>query len=73
MNARVVIICVVLPCIIALVASAYIPYGSQYAPRNVAPYQTYAANSFQAAKQARLYNWGKLSNQAKLKNWGGGK
>jgi len=63
------VILVVLPCLIALVSCAY--YQQQYAhptytqsygyggQRNVAPYANYGANSYQAVKQARLFNYRK--------------
>ena len=62
------VILVVLPCLIALVASqaySYLPnYGYQQAylppPRVVAPYQNYAQNSYNAVKQARLFNYRKF-------------
>ena len=57
MNTKVAI-CLILPCIIALVSCAYLPgnYGYQQ-PRQVAPYANYAANSYQGLKQARLFNY----------------
>ena len=59
------IVCVILPCIIALVSCAYYQpaeYGYHYPhPRQVAPYQNYAANSYQAVRQARLFNYRKYT------------
>ncbi|VDI29938.1 Hypothetical predicted protein [Mytilus galloprovincialis] len=57
MNTKIAI-CLILPCIIALVSCAYLPgkYGYQQ-PRQVAPYANYAANSYQGLKQAKLFNY----------------
>lgn len=57
-----VILCIILPCVIAMVSSAYImqnPYAYQTAGQSQQPgqYAAYAANSNQALRQSRLFNY----------------